>query len=90
MLIQSNVNGNSTYCTFLITSSSYTSESFFNVTFVSGTLPSNGSVNVISFTKNGAQGIQGTQGTQGNSGPQGRTNATGLVYAISQGLQNIF
>lgn len=60
MIIQSNTNGDPTYAIFLISSSGHpTGFVTYSLTYISGSLPSNVELCVISFSKNGLQGVRG-------------------------------
>jgi hypothetical protein len=63
MVVQSNANGDSTYVTFRINSGgSVVNEYAYNLTYISGTLPSNYEACVISFSKTGPAGATGATG----------------------------
>jgi hypothetical protein len=76
--VDSNTNADTSFCVFQLTSiTSATGYRKLNVTYLSGTLPSNTEACVIRFFRTGDLGTQGDQGFQGTQGFQGRQGPTG-------------
>ena len=84
ILIDANLNSSATFGVFQLTSISQpTGYSILNVTYVSGTTPTNGQECVITFSATGNSGTQGTQGSQGSQGIQGRQGIQGITGPIA-------
>jgi hypothetical protein len=60
IIIESNTNGDATYAIFSFTTVSTSFEVAYTATYISGTLPSNNEVCVISFNRTGSNGSSGT------------------------------
>lgn len=93
--IAGNAAGSTTINVFTITGAVTNATTYYKipVTYVSGTLPTNGSSISIEFARTGNQGTQGTEGSQGRIGTQGAVGTQGAIGAQgtigSQGTQGV-
>jgi len=72
LVIKSNTNADTTYCIFRVNSLvDNTGWTQLNVTYISGTLPSNSEVVAIEFSQTGDLGATGPTGATGATGPTG-------------------
>ena len=84
LVIKSNTNNDSTYCIFQINSLvDNTGWTQLNVTYISGTTPTNAENIVLNFSRTGDKGEQGIQGIQGEPGSGGGVLATKITQYTS-------